>query len=331
MEALEEIAQGLVAPAKGILAADESTGTITKRFTTVGLKSEPELNRKYRQMLLTTPHVEKYLSGVILFDETVRQKLDTGDTFPEYLAKRGVIPGIKVDQGKMPAFRSEGEFVTKGLEGLDDRLKDYKNLGLKFTKWRAEYVIGEGTPSPDVISENAARLAQFAKISQEGGFVPIVEPEVIRDGNHDINKCEEATRAVLTAVFSGLERAKVDLAALILKTNMITSGKESPRYATAFEVAGATLGVIQRVMPLEPAGVVFLSGGQTPDEATDNLNQINIQGRNSPWQLSFSFARALQGEALELWRGKDENVKAAQKAFLKRLKMVAQARQGKLT
>ncbi|MBI2103644.1 fructose-bisphosphate aldolase class I [Candidatus Woesebacteria bacterium] len=330
MNELAQTASQLMAPSKGLLAADESTGTITKRFEAVGLTSTPELNRKYRQMLLTTPEIENYLSGVIMFDETVRQKLDSGETFPEYLTKRRIIPGIKVDEGKDPAPNSANESVTKGLDGLDGRLKEYKDMGLKFTKWRAEIKIADGLPTAEVILENARRLAQYAKISQEQGFVPVVEPEVVRDGGHDLAKCEEVIRQVLTVTFSELERKSVDLAGMLLKTSMVTAGKESATKSTAAEVAAATLRVLSKVSPDELTGVVFLSGGQSPDEATENLNAINVSASGKyPWQLSFSFARALQGEALEAWKGQDANVKMAQEAFIARARMVSQARSGK--
>jgi fructose-bisphosphate aldolase class I len=340
MDELYKIAEALVASKKGILAADESTGTIEKRFGEVGLTSDPELNRKYRAMLFTTAEIDKYLSGVIMFDETVRQRTSPpvseskGFTFPEYLERRGIIPGIKVDEGKEPAPNSPDESLTKGLDGLADRLKEYKGMGLKFTKWRAEIKISEKLPSTEVINENSTRLAKYAKTAQDEGFVPIVEPEVIRDGGHDLAKCEEVTRTVLRSLFSELERKEVDLKAMLLKVNMVTNGKDNSQKASPNEVASATVRVLRRVLPDELPGVVFLSGGQSPDEATDNLNAIvkhgNIASDKVPWELSFSFARALQGESLASWVGKDENINSAQEKFLDRLKKVSLARQGKL-
>lgn len=336
MEELENIARGLVAPSKGILAADESTPTITKRFVALNLTSTPELNRKYREMLISTPEIEKYLSGIIFYDETVKQMTSPpiseapGFTFPEYLQKRGITPGIKVDEGKEVAPDSPNESLTKGVETLRDRLKEYKKMGLKFAKWRAEIIIAPALPSDEVVVGNARRMAQYAKICQEEGFVPIVEPEVTREGAHDLARCEEVTKQVLTSTFSEIEKAGVNLKAMLLKTNMVTSGKESGQTPSPKEVSDATLRVLGRVLPEELAGVVFLSGGQTPDEATQNLNEINKFGSGYSWPLSFSFARALQNEAMEVWRGEESNVKAAQEAFLSRLKLVSLAREGKI-
>jgi fructose-bisphosphate aldolase class I len=328
MEELRNTAQELVNPKKGILAADESTGTIKKRFETIGLESTPELNGRYREILVTTRGIEDFISGIIFFDETVRQQLADGTTFPEYTRNRGIIPGIKVDEGKDSAPSSPQEKITKGLENLPVRLREYKEMGLRFTKWRAAILIGDRLPTKAVVDENAKRLARFAKISQQEGFVPIVEPEVLRDGSHDIEKCEEVTRFVLSRVFSALEEEGVYLEGLLLKTNMVTAGKENEK-ADPKKVAEATLRVLTKTVFPKVAGIVFLSGGQTPKEATSNLNAINSVKADYPWELSFSFGRALQDTALKAWKGKDVNVKMAQEAFYLRAKMSSLARQGK--
>jgi fructose-bisphosphate aldolase class I len=325
---LEGLAQNLVAPPKGLLAADESTGTITKRFAAVGLTSTPELNRKYRQLFFTAPEVEQYLSGVIMFDETVRQKTDAGVAFPEYLSKRGITPGIKVDEGREPL--GEKEEVTKGLAGLPGRLPGYKKLGLFFTKWRAPIIINGAYPSVGAVGENAKRMAEFAAISQENGFVPIVEPEVLIAGNHTTARCEEVTLQVLQTLFAELAQKEVELKGVILKTNMVLPGRESGVRAQPLEVANATLRALRGSVPAAVPGVVFLSGGQSPDEATQNLNAINKLKGDAPWELSFSFARALQEEALGAWQGRDENVGVAQAKFVHRARLVSLARQGKL-
>lgn len=325
---LTGIASKLVAKSKGLLAADESTGTIKKRFEAVGLTSNPELNRKYRQMLITSPGIEAFLSGVIMFDETVRQKTDEGVSFPEYLAKRGILPGIKVDEGREPF--GENEEVTKGLEGLPGRLPEYKSMGLAFTKWRAPIAINGVYPSEGMIEENARRIADFAFVSQKEGFVPIVEPEVLIEGNHTISRCEEITAQVLKVLFGELIKKGVLLLGTILKTNMVLPGRGSGVKALPLEVANATLRALTASVPAELPGVVFLSGGQTPDEAMANLNEINKLKGKAPWELSFSFARALQEEPLELWKGEEESVKAAQAVFEKRVRLVSLARQGKL-
>ena len=326
--ALKEIAEKLVSKNKGILAADESTGTITKRFESVGLTSTPELNRKYRQMLFSTPKMEEFISGVILFDETVRQKNDEGVAFPEYLSQRGMIPGIKVDEGKEP-FRNDKEAVTKGLKDLSKRLSEYKKMGLKFTKWRAVVYIDEIYPSNEAILENAKRLAEYAKVSQENGFVPIVEPEVLMEGEHTITKCELITKQALKTVFEELKKKEVFLEGLLLKTNMVLPGKESLVKSEPEEVSQFTLRVLEEAVPEEVPGVVFLSGGQSSDEAITNLNGINKEGGEYPWELSFSFGRALQGATLDAWKGKDNSVTMAQEVFYKVARITSLARQGK--
>lgn len=328
-ENLSKVAQDLVGPQKGLLAADESTGTIKKRFEAVGLTSSPELNRQYRQMLFTTFKIEEFLSGVIMFDETVRQKTNEGASFPEYLSKRGIMPGIKVDEGREPL--NEVEEVTKGLEGLDTRLKEYKRMGLIFTKWRAPMVITDLYPSDKAMEENAERMVEYAKISIENDLVPIVEPEVLMDGNHTTARCEEVTKRTLSVLFMKLKKAEISLGKLLLKTNMVLPGKDNGVKAAPLEVAQATLRAIKEAVPPEVPGIVFLSGGQSPQEATANLNEINKLKGNAPWELSFSYARALQNVPLEVWQGRGENVKMAQEAFFQRLKLVSLARQGKYT
>lgn len=323
-----ETAQKLVAPGKGILAADESTKTITKRFEAIGLQSTPELNRKYREMLLTTSGIENYLSGVIFFDETVRQKI--GDSsFPEYLTNLGIIPGIKVDEGLEP-FNETEEQVTKGLEGLEERCREYAGMGLKFSKWRGVFKINDKYPSDAFYEENLGRMAKYAKISQDAGLVPIVEPEVLLEGNHTTTRCSETIDETLTILFKKLQEIGVDIGGVIVKTSMALPGPDSGVKALPLEVANATLRALNKSVPKEVPGIVFLSGGQTPDEATNNLNEIVKLKGQSPWELSFSFSRALQGEAMAIWSGKDENISLAQDTFIKRLKNVSNARNGKL-
>lgn len=315
---LLQIIQVLLSPTKGILAADESVNTIQKRFEKIGLKSSPETDLAYRKMLFTTPGVEEFLSGIILYDETINQSID-GVSVPLYLESRGIVPGIKVDLGV--------EKAEEGLESLEARLGDYKNMGAKFTKWRTVTKVEEDLP--EFLEENASVLARYAKIVQEAGLVPIIEPEVVRDGAYDLIKGAEVTLRTLKKVFQKIAEEEVALEGLILKTNMITCGEDNPHQATPEEVARSTIDVLMESVPQNLPGIVFLSGGQSPDEATENLAAIAKIG--GPWQLSYSFARALEGEALETWGGKEENVKAAQKAFYERGKKVSLARQGKLS
>lgn len=326
---MQDVVDKLLAPAKGLLAADESTGTITKRFAAIGLTSTPELNKKYREMFFSTPGIENYLSGVILFDESVKQGLH------KVLSKKGIIPGIKVDGGLTP-FNDTEEKITKGLEGLDGRLKEYFGMGLKFTKWRAAISISDIFPTDIFLEENLSRMAEFAKVSQENGFVPIVEPEILLDGNHTTTRCEEIETKVLKFLFEKLKTYGVDLTKMILKTSMVLPGSGSGVKAAPLEVAQATLRTLRNSVPADVPGVVFLSGGQTPDEATGNLNEIaklakeEVTKPNYPWQLSFSFARALQEEAMKVWSGNDEKIAEAQKVFLSRAEKVSRARQGLL-
>lgn len=317
--ALASIAKALVAPGKGILAADESFPTIEKRFKSIGIESTEETRRVYRELLFTTPGIEEYISGVILFDETLRQKI---------LTNSAIIPGIKVDEGTEDFEGYLGEKITKGLDGLAERLQDYKNLGAKFTKWRAIFTIIGSAPSLECVEENANELAEFALISQNEGFVPIVEPEVLMEGNHDIDKCYETTHTVLKMLFIKLKEKNVDLSCLLLKPNMILPGKDNPNKADPILIAQKTIEALKDVVPPEVPGIVFLSGGQTPDGATDNLREMNKLGGVS-WQLSFSFGRALQEPVLKAWQGKEENKMVAQNAFFARAKMNSEARYGR--
>jgi fructose-bisphosphate aldolase class I len=319
----------MLAAGKGLLALDWSTKTITSKFAELGLTSTPELNRLYRQMLLTTQGIENYISGVIFFDETVRQKLDSGFSFPGFLSQKGIVPGIKVDQGGVKFPDSEEE-LTLGLDGLDTRLEEYSKLGLKFTKWRAVFKITDIYPTKEFMEENLNRLSEFARISQAKNFVPIVEPEISMKGNHTTTRCAEITAQVLIILFEKLVKEGVDLKNVILKTNMILPGQDSPIKAEPLEVAEATIRVMKKSVPQEVPGIVFLSGGQSPDEATMNLNEIVKRKGNVPWDISFSYARALQGEALAAWKGVDANVISAQKVFIERIEKVAKARKGEL-
>ncbi|OGM81995.1 hypothetical protein A2394_03265 [Candidatus Woesebacteria bacterium RIFOXYB1_FULL_42_36] len=320
---MEETIKKLFAPGKGILAADESTHTIEKRFATLGLTSTPELNKKYREMLFNTSGIENYLGGVILFDESVRQNLHN------ILQEKDIVPGIKVDGG-LESFNGSEEQITKGLDGLDTRLKEYSVLGLKFTKWRAAVRISDIFPTDAFLEEDLNRMAQFAKISQITGFTPIVEPEVQLDGNHTTTRCAEVSVKVCRILFEKLNIAGIDLKNLILKTNMVLPGKDSGVKAAPLEVAEATLRSLKQSVPSEVGGIVFLSGGQTPDEATNNLNEIVKRRGDCPWPLSFSFSRALQEETMRQWSGKDENIEYAQNTFLDRLIKVSKARKGEL-
>ncbi|MBU0570177.1 fructose-bisphosphate aldolase class I [Patescibacteria group bacterium] len=318
-------AKALVSPGKGILAADESSGTMEKRLSAIGLQSTEKTRREYRQMLFTTEDIEEFISGVILFDETIRQSTDEGVSFPKLLQDRGIILGIKVDQGKTETPDCPTEAVTKGLDGLRERLEEYKNLGARFTKWRAVFSISGNTPSDICLDLNAEGLAQFAKISQEVDLVPIVEPEVLTDGRHGLAESERVTYKVLKRVFIKLSEHKVEFSGMLLKPNWVHHGKDCPQKASIKEVAEATLRVMKQVVPDEVPGLVFLSGGASPEESTAILVAMN-QHDKLPWQLSFSFGRALQSEALKAWGGKPENIKKAQETFYNRAKLVSMAR-----
>jgi fructose-bisphosphate aldolase, class I len=326
-KALEVTARALVAPGKGILAADESDGTIKKRFDSIQVDSTEENRRGYRDLLFTTPGMEEHISGVILFDETIRQSSADGTPFPKMLEKKGVIPGIKVDKGAKPLALAEGETVTEGLDGVRDRLAEYADLGARFAKWRATYSIGEDLPSEYCVWVNAHALARYAALCQEAGLVPIVEPEVLQEGEHTIEESAKATGRVLLAVYQELHDQRVDSAGTLLKPNMVLSGYSAESRAGIDEVADATLDVLYKHVPASVPGIVFLSGGQTDEDASAHLNAINARGPH-PWQLSFSYGRALQAPALKAWRGDEANVQAAQDAFAHRAKMNGLARSG---
>ncbi|MFL6011892.1 MAG: class I fructose-bisphosphate aldolase [Gaiellaceae bacterium] len=327
MADLNETARALVAPGKGILAADESTGTIKKRFDSIGVESTEDNRRAYRDLLFTTEGVEEYISGVILFDETIRQSGHDGTPFPKLLESKGVIPGIKVDKGAKPLALAEGETVTEGLDGLRSRLEEYRELGARFTKWRAVITIGKGIPSEYCIWTNAHALARYAALSQEVGLVPIVEPEVLMDGDHSIERSFEVTSRTLHAVFTELRDQRVQPEGMLLKPNMVLSGYEAPEQASHEQVAHETIRCFKRHVPAAVPGIVFLSGGQSDEDATANLNAMNALGEH-PWQLSFSYGRALQASALKAWGGKEANVEAAQRAYYHRAKMNSAARTG---
>ncbi len=326
---LEATAKALVAPGKGILAADESSPTIKKRFDSINVESTEENRRAYREILFTTPGVGEFISGVILFDETIRQKASDGVPFVEVLKSQGIIPGIKVDKGAKPLAGAPGEKVTEGLDGLRDRLQEYFDLGARFTKWRAVIAIGDGLPSTYCIDVNAHALARFAALSQEAGLVPIVEPEVLMDGDHDLARCAEATEATLARVFAALRDQRVVLEGMLLKPNMVLDGKDHAPKASVEEVAAATVKTLRRTVPAAVPGIVFLSGGQTDEEATAHLNAMNAMDAAHPWQLSFSYGRALQAPPLKTWAGNAANAEAAKKAFYRRAKLNSAARYGR--
>ena len=328
---LNAIANAIVAPGKGILAADESHSTIQKRFESIDVESTEDSRRAYRQMLFTTPGVSDFISGVILFDETIRQKADDGAPLVQILTQQAIIPGIKVDKGAKALAGASNEKVTEGLDGLRDRLNEYHKLGARFTKWRAVIAIGDGIPSQYCIDANAHALARFAALSQEAGLVPIVEPEVLMDGDHTIDRCYEVTEATLHSVFNALYEQRVVLEASLLKPNMVLSGKDCPQQATPEEVAEATVRCLNRTVPAAVPGIVFLSGGQSNEIATANLNAMNAMDAAHPWQLSFSYGRALQEPPLKAWRGDAANVERAKQAFLHRAKCNGAARYGKYT
>jgi fructose-bisphosphate aldolase class I len=327
---LESIARSLVAEGKGILAADESSPTIEKRFKGIGLASTEENRRAYRDLLFTTLGASEFVSGVILFDETIRQKAKDGTPFPEVLAKQGIVPGIKVDTGAKPLPGFPGEKITEGLDSLRERLSGYRDLGARFAKWRAVIAIGDGIPTACCLKGNAHALARYAALCQEAGLVPIVEPEVLMDGPHTIERCEEVTTAALTLVFSELLENRVALEGTLLKPNMVLSGKECPKQAGGSEVAEATVRTLRRTVPSAVPGIVFLSGGQSPEQATRHLSAMNALGRH-PWELSFSYGRALQDPVLKTWKGDPANVAAAQRAYYHRARCNSAARFGKYT
>lgn len=327
---LETTARALVSPGKGILAADESTPTITKRFAGIGVSSTEANRRAYRQMLFTTPQAETFISGVILFDETIRQQSQDGTPLPVVLAQKGIIPGIKVDKGAKALAGFTGEKVTEGLDGLRERLAEYRELGARFAKWRAVIAIGPDLPSQTCLAVNAHALARYAALCQEAGLVPIVEPEVLMEGDHTLARCEAVTAATLEAVYVQLYEQQVMLEGTLLKPNMVLSGKDCPQQAGVAEVAEATLRCLRRSVPAAVPGIVFLSGGQSPQQATEHLNAMNKLG-GQPWELSFSYGRALQEPALAAWQGQAENVQQVQAVFYHRAKCNGAARYGDYT
>ena len=331
LQKLAVVANAMVAPGRGILAADESTGTIKQRFDSIGVESTAENRRDYREMLIRTPGAAEFVSGVILFDETLRQVGADGTPLVKVLTEQEMIPGIKVDTGAKSLAGSPEEKVTEGLDGLRERLAEYYELGARFTKWRAVIAIDAGIPTSYCIDVNAHALARFAALSQEANLVPMVEPEVLMDGDHTIDRCYEATEAVLREVFYQLARQRVVLEGTILKTNMVVSGSSAVVRAPAQVVAEKTLGCLKSTVPAAMPGIVFLSGGQSDDEATTNLDAINrlAHRQGAPWQLSFSFGRGLQGAPLRAWGGRAENKERVQQVFHHRAMVTGAARQGR--
>jgi fructose-bisphosphate aldolase, class I len=327
---LAATAKALVAPGKGILAADESSGTIEKRFKSIQVESTEEHRRAYRELLFTTEGAAEFISGVILYDETLRQHAADGTPLPETLAGQGIIPGIKVDKGTTGLAGFEGEKITEGLDGLAGRLAEYLELGARFTKWRAVIAIGDGLPTPGCIAANAEALARYAATSQDAGLVPIVEPEVLMDGDHTIERCDRATRDTLTEVFAALRRHRVRFDGMLLKPNMVLSGSDCPTQAGVTQVAEATLACVRDCVPASVPGIVFLSGGQSDEAATAHLNAMNRLG-GAPWELSFSYGRALQAPALKAWKGEAANAPAAQQAYHHRARLNGAARSGGYT
>lgn len=326
---LVSIARGMVAPGKGILAADESTGTIKKRFDGIQLESTEATRQLYREMLFSAPGIADAISGVIMYDETLRQKTRAGVPFPQHLASLGIIPGIKVDQGAKPLANFPGETVTEGLDGLRERLKEYHGLGARFAKWRAVIDIGEGYPTRFGIEANAHALARYAALCQEQGIVPIVEPEVLMDGDHSIEDCEAVTDEVLCETFRQLAGHRVHLEGMVLKPNMVISGKKNAARATPEQVAEATVRCLRRWVSAAVPGIAFLSGGQSTTEATLHLSLMNREPL--PWKLTFSYGRALQDSALKAWGGKPANFEAGQREFMRRARLNGLAAKGAYT
>lgn len=339
---LEKTMKALTQKGKGLLAADESTGTITKRFSALNIPCTEDTRRDYRELLITTPNIDQFISGVILYEETLNQKSKNGIPFPELLIQKNIVPGIKVDKGLILLPRSKDENITQGLDGLSERLFNYKNQGARFAKWRAVYQISKSsessspsstpssfTPSSLAIQTNASILAAYASICQEAGIVPIVEPEILIDGDHAIDRSFEVTQQVMEAVFQALSLHRVSLEHMILKPSMVIPGKLAKEKASPEEIAKRTIVAFRRSVPSAVLSINFLSGGQTPEQATLNLNAMNQLDKNPPWNLSFSYARALQEPVLKAWAGKNENLSLAQKAFYHRAKLNSLATQGK--
>ena len=326
--ALQSTIDAIVQDGKGLLAADESGPTIAKRFKSIDVESTEENRRAWRALLLSAPGLGQYVSGVILYEETLGQCADDGEPLPKLAARQGIVPGIKVDLGKIPLACAEGDEITQGLDGLAGRLEKYKAQGARFAKWRAVYNVSATLPSRLAIEANADSLARYAAICQEAGVVPIVEPEVLMDGDHSIDRCAQVTESVLHEVFHALHRHGVTLEHMLLKPSMIVAGKGAARQASVSEVAARTVAILGRTVPPAVAGIYFLSGGQTPEEASAHLDAINRVGRR-PWPLSFSYGRALQEPPLNAWRGKSANVAAAQQALLKRARLNSAAARGR--
>jgi fructose-bisphosphate aldolase class I len=325
---LERTAHAMVAPGKGILAADESTNTIKKRFDSIKLESTADSRRRYRELLFTAPGAADYISGVIMYDETVRQATGSGEPFPALLSRLGIVPGIKVDKGTQPLPGFSGELITEGLDGLGTRLAEYHQLGARFAKWRAVIDIGDKVPSLTCIASNAELLARYAALCQAADIVPIVEPEVLMDGSHTIERCAEVTDQVLQTVFMALAAHRVYLPGMVLKPNMVISGKKCPVQAPAARVAAETLACLKRHVPPAVPGIAFLSGGQSESEATLHLDLLNRE-TGLPWRLSFSYGRALQNTALNTWAGQSANLAGGQREFIKRAKLNGLATAGR--
>jgi fructose-bisphosphate aldolase class I len=327
-DTLELVAAALVAPGKGVLAADESSGTMDKRLEAVGVEPGIENRRRFREMLLTAPGIEHFVSGVILYDETIRQSTDDGTPFAEVLRERGIMPGIKVDTGAKPLAQTDGETVTEGLDGLRERLAEYRELGATFAKWRAVIRIGDGLPSDCSIAANSHALARYAALCQEAGIVPIVEPEVLMDGDHTIDRCEQVTTRVLSSVFAELRTQRVRFGGIVLKPNMVLAGSACAEQPNVDEVARRTLWTLRGTVPASVPGIAFLSGGQSDTLAAEHLNAMNRLG-GAPWQLTFSYGRGLIADSLRVWAGSDENREAAQRTLEHRVHCNASARGGR--
>ena len=331
---LSAIAKKLVSKNKGVLAADESSPTIQKRFDSIGIESTENNRRDYRELLFSTNGIEDYISGIILYEETLFQTSQNGNLLIDLLKDKKIIPGIKVDKSTKDMTGFKDEKITEGLDGLYDRIANYQSQGAEFTKWRAVITIGNSIPTNECIELNAIYLARYALISQEAGLVPIVEPEILMDGNHSINSCYEATNKTLNEVFNQLDKHKVNLSGILLKPNMVLSGKESSDRANKNQVAEMTLKCFKDIIPKNVPGIIFLSGGQSDLESIDNLDAINKlakQTGNMPWELSFSYGRGLQSSTLNKWNGNSDNVQISQKEFIDRCKMVSDARNGQLS
>jgi fructose-bisphosphate aldolase, class I len=333
VDELNQVARAMVAPGKGILAADESSGTIAKRFAAIGVESTEDRRRDYRELLFRSEDLGRYISGVILFDETIRQKAADGTPLIQILRAEGVIPGIKVDKGAKRLAGSPDETITEGLDGLRERLDEYREIGARFTKWRAVIHIGKEVPTSYGIQVNAHALARYAALSQEAGLVPIVEPEVLMTGSHSIDRCYEVTEATLREVFYELGRQRVSLEGMVLKPNMVLSGSNASGRAGPEEVAEKTVDCFLRTVPAAVPGIAFLSGGQSDEEATVNLDAINRRASEAgvPWQLTFSYGRGLQAAPQQAWGGRPENASSAQEAFLNRARLTSAAREGSYT